>query len=237
MVAGAYLTISTSSFVLFVDGWAMAITLAGVALFVASLRKESRPLLWAAVAVMLLAASMREILLYPMLLAGASVLLLPREKWIKEAWPWLTGFAGFCVVYALHVAAIGGRVDKSGSVRFWLNGSVAHLVATQRFFEQLFGGAPLFVPVPVLVAAGLVGVLLVLRSQKRLGAFLTTCVLIPHITFLFFGSAGRDMITGAVPGYWAMLVVPMALALAPVAIGKLVMTDNFNSSSRTIEKG
>lgn len=235
MVAAAYLTISTSSFVVFVDGWAMAITLAGMALFVASLRKDSRLLLWAAVDVMLLAASVREILLYPMLLAGASVLLLPKEKWVKEAWPWLAGFAGFCVIYALHVAAIAGRVDKSGSVGFWLNGGVAHLVATQRFFEQLFGGAPLFVP--VLVAAGLVGALLTVRSHRRLGVFLTACVLIPHVTFLFFGSAGRDMITGAVPGYWAMLVVPMALALAPVAIGKLVMTDNFNSSSRTIYKG
>lgn len=69
-------------------------------------------------------------------IVGVSVLLLLREKWVKEAWPWLVGFAGFCVINALHVAAIDGRVDKSVSVGFWLNGGVAHQVATQWFFEQ-----------------------------------------------------------------------------------------------------
>jgi len=235
MVAAAYLTISTSSFVVFVDGWAMALTLAGLALLVASQRKHSRPLLWAAVAVMLLAASLREILLYPMLLAGASALLLPKEKWAKELWPWLLGFAIFCVIYAAHTAAIGGRVDKSGSVGFWLNGGVGHLVATQRFFEQLFGGAPLFVP--LMVVAGLVGAVMTFRVQVRLGVFLTACVLIPHITFLFFGSAGRDMVTGAVPGYWAMLVVPIALAMAPVALAPLVGFEKKDSMNPILNKG
>lgn len=142
-------------------------------------------------------------------IVGVSVLLLLREKWVKEAWPWLAGFAGFCVRYAFHVAAIDGRVDKSGSVGFWINGGVAHLVA-----------------------AGLVGALLTVRGQRRLGLFLTACVLIPHVTFLFFGSAGRDMITGAVPGYWAMLVVPVALALAPVALSQFVNPYQLDSCLR-----
>lgn len=216
LVAAAYLNISTSTFVVFVDGWAMAITLAGVALFIASLQKDARALLWAAVAVMLLAASMREILLYPMLLAAGSALLLPRAQWRRAIWPWLAGIGVFCLIYAAHTLAIAGRVDKAGSVGFWMNGGLAHLVATQRFFEQLLGGAPLFVP--MMVGSGLAGAVLIARRNLRLGAFLTAAVLIPHITFLFFGSAGRDMITGAVPGYWGMLVVPIALALAPVAI-------------------
>jgi len=38
---------------------------------------------------------------------------------------------------------------------------------------------------------------------------------------LFIGS-GHDMITGVLVGYWGMLVVPIALALAPVAIGRLI---------------
>lgn len=229
LVAAAYLNISTSTFVVFVDGWAMAITLAGVALFIASVQKKSRALLWASVAVMLLAASMREILLYPMLLAAASALLLPREQWRKAISPWLVGIGVFALIYAAHTLAIAGRVDKSGSVGFWLNGGLAHLVATQRFFEQLLGGAPLFVP--VMVAAGLAGAVLTVRRNQRLGAFLTAAVLIPHVTFLFFGSAGRDMITGAVPGYWGMLVVPIALALAPVAINRALLLNEINSSN------
>jgi len=83
-----------------------------------------------------------------------------------------------------------------------------------RFFDQLMGGAPWFVP--LLVISGLAGAALVMQTQRQLGALLVAAVLVPHLTFLFFGSAGRDLITGAVPGYWAMLVQPLALALGPV---------------------
>jgi len=218
LVAAAYLNISTSSFVVFVDGWAMAITLAGVAILVRALQRPSTPLMWAALAVMLLAASMREILLYPILLGAASVVLLPRAQWLRAAAPWLAALGLFALLYAAHVWAIDGRVDKAGSVGFWLNGGPAHLLATLRFFDQLMGGAPWFIP--LLVLSGLMGAAMVMRTQRQLGGLLLACVLVPHIAFLLFGSAGRDLITGAVPGYWSMLVHPLALALAPVACAK-----------------
>ena len=118
--------------------------------------------------------------------------------------------AVFGLIYTAHTLAIDGRVDKSGSVGFWLNGGLGHLLATLRFFDQLMGGAPWFVP--LLVISGLAGAALVMQTQRQLGALLVAAVLVPHLTFLFFGSAGRDLITGAVPGYWAMLVQPLALA-------------------------
>jgi len=86
-----------------------------------------------------------------------------------------------------------------------------------RFFEQLFAGAPWFVP--LLVIAGLAGAAVMVRSQRRLGLFLVATIAVPLLAFLFFGGTGRDLITGSVAGYWDMLVVPIALALAPVAIG------------------
>jgi len=218
LVAAAYLNISTSSFVLFVDGWAMSITLAGVALLIGAVQRRSTPWMWAALAVLLLAASMREILLYPILLGTASVVLLPRAQWLRAATPWLTALGLFALLYAAHIWAIDGRVDKAGSVGFWLNGGPAHLLATLRFFDQLMGGAPWFIP--MLVISGLAGAAAVLRTNRQLGGLLLACVLVPHIAFLLFGSAGRDLITGAVPGYWSMLVHPLALALAPVALTK-----------------
>lgn len=218
MVATAYLSIATSSFVVFVDGWAMSLTLAGLALFIASVRTASAKLLWAAMLVMLLAAVFREILIYPMLLAAGSAMLLPKDKRLEQLWPWLTGIGIFSAIYAAHALAIDGRIDKAGSVGFWMNGGVAHLVSTLRFFEQLLGGAPWFVP--LLVAAGLAGAMAVERNQRRLGVFLVATIASPLITFLVLGSGGRDLITGAVGGYWGMLVVPIALALAPVAIGR-----------------
>lgn len=217
MVATAYLSIATSSFVVFVDGWAMAITLAGLALFIASVRSVSAKLLWAAMLVMLLAAVFREIMIYPMLLAAASVLLLPRGQRLKQLWPWLLGLCIFGAIYAAHALAIDGRVDRAGTVGFWLHGGFDHLVATLRFFEQLFAGAPWFVP--LLVAAGLTGAAVMVPSQRRLGLFLVAVIAVPLLAFLFFGGTGRDLITGSVAGYWGMLVVPIALALAPVAIG------------------
>jgi hypothetical protein len=229
MVATAYLSIATSSFVVFVDGWAMALTLAGIALFIASVRKKSPNLLWAAMLVLLLAAVFREILIYPVLLGAASALLLPRGERLKALWPWLCGLGIFGMVYAAHAMAIGGRVDKAGSVGFWMNGGSAHLVATLRFFEQLFAGAPWFIP--MLVLAGLSGAVMMVRNQSRLGMFLAAAVLMPHLTFLFLGSAGRDMVTGAVPGYWGMLVVPIALALAPVAIGRALRLHDIDSET------
>ncbi|MDD2882890.1 MAG: hypothetical protein PHQ58_20960 [Rhodoferax sp.] len=220
MVATAYLSIATSSFVVFVDGWAMALTLAGIALFIASVRSASAKLLWAAMCVMLLAAVFREILIYPMLLAAASVVTLPMGQRLKALWPWLAGFGIFGAIYAAHASAIDGRVDQAGSVGFWIHGGLAHLAATLRFFDQLFAGAPWFVP--MLVLAGLAGAVTLLLGQRRLGAFLVAVIAVPHMAFLFFGGTGRDLITGSVGGYWAMLVVPIALALAPVAIGRML---------------
>jgi len=224
MVATAYLSIATSSFVVFVDGWAMALTLAGLALFIASVRKASAKLLWAAMLVMLLAAVFREIMIYPMLLAAASVLLLPSGERLKALVPWLAGFGIFGAIYAAHALAIDGRVDRAGTVGFWLHGGFDHLVATLRFFEQLFAGAPWFVP--LLVAAGLAGAAVVVRSQRRLGLFLVAVIAVPHMAFLLFGGTGRDLITGSVAGYWGMLVVPIALALAPVAIGRVLRLED-----------
>lgn len=220
MVATAYLSIATSSFVVFVDGWAMALTLAGLALFIASVRSASTKLLWVAMFVLLLAAVFREILIYPMLLAAASVVMLPMGQRLKQLWPWLAGFGIFGVIYAAHALAIGGRVDQAGTVGFWLHGGLAHMAATLRFFEQLFAGSPWFVP--MLVLAGLAGAVTMVPSQKRLGLFLVAAIAVPHVAFLFFGGTGRDLITGSVGGYWGMLVVPIALALSPVAIGRVL---------------
>ncbi|MDD5029502.1 MAG: hypothetical protein PHH58_08395 [Rhodoferax sp.] len=235
LVAAAYLNISTSSYVVFVDGWAMAITLAGLALLVAAQQRATSGLLWAAMAVLLLAASMREILLYPILLGMASVALLPRAQWWHALRPWLVALALFALIYTTHILAIDGRVDKSGSVGFWLNGSLGHLLATLRFFDQLIGGAPWFVP--LLVLSGLAGAARVMQTQRQLGALLVAAVLVPHLTFLLFGSAGRDLITGAVPGYWAMLVQPLALALAPVAWVQLGQPHKLDSCLRLCDKG
>jgi hypothetical protein len=216
MVAVAYLLIATSTWVTFVDGWAMSVTLAGIALFVASVRRDSRRLLWAAVAVMLAAAALREILVYPMLLAAASALTLPRDRRWRDTWPWLAGLGAFAALYAAHAAAIAGRVDPEGGVGFWMRGGFEHLLATLGFLRLFFGGAPWLLP--VLTAVGLAGAVIVMLRRQRLGVFLTAAIAVPLAAFLFFGSGGRELDTGGIAGYWGVLVVPIALSLVPVVI-------------------
>ena len=216
MVAAAYSLIATTPWVTFVDGWAMALTLAGIALFIASVRKDSRGLLWAAVAVLFASATLRELLVYPMLLAAASALLLPRKERWRAARPWLAGIAAFAAVYAAHIAAVAGRVDTQTGYGYWTQGGPAHLAATLEFFAPYFGARPLLLP--LLVVLGIAGALSVWASQRRLSAFLTATVAGPLAAFLVFGNGGTEVATGTPSGYWGILVVPIALALVPVAL-------------------
>jgi len=220
-VAVAYTFIATSTNVLFVDGWAMAIALAGIALFTASVRKDSRRLLWGAAAVLFAAAAFREILIYPTLLALASALMLPRHRRWREAWPWLVGLGAFVLVYIAHILAIAGRVDPQGTAGFWTRGGVGHLAATVHFLEQFFGGKPWLLPVLVLI--GLAGALGLWRSQMRLAAFLSASIAAPLLSFLVLGNGGVELATGAATGYWGVLVVPIALALVGVGTNRMLV--------------
>lgn len=217
-VGVAYLLPATTTWVTFVDGWGMALTLAGTALFVASERRSSRRLVWTAVAAFLAGAVMREMLVYPMVLACATALLLPpRERW-HAAWPWLAGLGAFAGAYLAHALAIGGRVVPGAGYGFWMRGGVGHLMATLEFFGQYFGGKPWLLP--SLVIAGVAGALAVRGGQRRVSVFLTAAIVAPLASFLILGNGGQETATGGLSGYWGMLVVPIALALAPLAIDR-----------------
>ena len=43
------------------------------------------------------------------------------------------------------------------------------------------------------------------------------------VVFLVFDNGGRELSTGAPTGYWGMLVVPLAPALVPVAVGSALV--------------
>ena len=223
-VAVAYLLLATTTWVTFVDGWGMAFSLTGIALFIASVRRDSRRLLWAAVAACLAGAVLRELLVYPLVLAAASTLLLPSEKRWRETWPWLAGLACFAAVYAAHIHAIAGRVSPRLGYGFWLRGGPGHLLATVQFFGLYFGGKPWLMP--GLVMVGIAGAVCVVRTERRLSVFLVVATTAPLLAFLVFGNGGQETASGAVSGYWGILVVPIALALVPLAIDRLLAAFN-----------
>ena len=218
-MATAYLRIAANDLVLFVDGWAMALSLCGIALYISSVLRGSRRLLWASVAVLFAGAALREIMIYPLLIGAASVLLLPSKRRWRELVPWLVGLAGFAAVYIAHIIFIAGRVN--GAAGTWLQGGVGHVWATLQFFQPTFGAAPWLLP--ALALAGVLGALSIRRAQLRISAFLTVAIAAPLLGFLVLGNGGQDMQTGAISGYWGMLVVPIALAAAPLSIAKLLV--------------
>ena len=220
-VAVAYLLLATSPWVTFVDGWAVALALAGTALFIASICRESRRLLWAAVAAFFAGAVLRELMIYPMILAAATALMVPKGQRWRAARPWLVALGAFVLVYAAHVMAVAGRVSPTTGYSRWLSGGVSHLLATVQFFAPYFGGRPWLMP--VLVVTGIIGAILVRGRQVRLSTFLASVVIAPLVAFLVFGNGGEELSTGAVSGYWGILVVPFAMALAPVAVDRALV--------------
>ena len=221
LIATAFALLSTTTWVTFVDGWAMAVALGGIAIYVASVRRGSRSLLWGAVAALFAASALRELLVYLMVLAAAGVVLLPRHKRWREAWPWLVGLAAFVAFYAAHVAAISGRVDPQTGYGFWLQGGFDHLTATIEFLAEYFGGKPWLVP--LLVLTGIAGAIGVRHVETRLAAVLTASIVAPLVAFLVFGNGGEELATGAPSGYWGVLVVPLALAMVPVAVNRALI--------------
>ena len=216
VVAPALLYLATSTYVTFVDAWAIPFTMLGIALLAASMRRKSRGLLCAAVAACLLGALLREILVYVMLFAPVSAVLLPRGRRWREVWPWLVGIAAFGAAYAAHVIAVAGRTS-SGSGALWMRGGLGHFVATVRYFEGRYGAKRRLLP--VLIAAGIFGAVIVWRHARRLGAFLIA------VTAFFRSRASCWSATAecSIPGSsWATgesSSLPVALSLGPVSVG------------------
>ena len=104
-----------------------------------------------------------------MLFARVGAVLLPRGRRWREVWPWCVGMAAFAAAYAAHVIAVAGRTS-SGSGALWMRGGLGHFVATVRFFEGPYGAKPWLLP--VLIAAGILGAVIVWRRARRLGGFL-----------------------------------------------------------------
>jgi len=216
----AYLFIATTPFVTFVDGWGMALTLAATALFIASVRRDSRWLLWLAIAVFVFGAAVRELLIYPTLLAAASALVLPAGRRWYALWPWLVGLTVFVAAYSAHIVFIGGRVGPGSGYRVWLQGGVDHLLATLRFFELFFGVGSWLLP--FLTIVGLVGAMGIWNGQPRLSAFLTSMIAVPLAAFLVVGNGGIDLMSRQTLGYWGLVVVPTALAMVPVGVSRVL---------------
>jgi hypothetical protein len=196
-----------------VDLPSVCIALVGVALFLLAIRTESAYALWGAVAVMIAAALMREILVYLPVFVAVSAALEPRGERLRRAVPWLVGLAVFALGYAAHSLSAWPYLAHGTRGFTYLHGGPAFVLdGLTRFSDRVAAGGP------ALVCFVLLGVVGAVASRRRVGdrfaAFATAAIVLPFLGMLLVGNQGVDT-TGALTNYWGSLVVPLALALWP----------------------
>jgi 4-amino-4-deoxy-L-arabinose transferase-like glycosyltransferase len=213
---GAFaLEIAFSTYVVFVDLPAMAVALVGVALFVRAARTRRMPELWAAAAVLTLAALTREALVYLVVFAALSASLEPEGERLRRAIPWLVALGVFAVGYTAHALASAPYVQAGTTSVSYFNGGLRFLANAFDIFAGSFAG---YGPtVGVVVALGVAGAV---ASHRRTGlpfaTFAVVAVILPLGAMLWLGNSSYDA-AGNVRNYWGVLVIPLALSLWPVA--------------------
>lgn len=200
-------------YVVYVDLPAMSLALAGVALFVRARISGDRRWLWAAVAVLTLAALTREILVYLVVLAALSALLEDKGARLKAAVPWLAGLGVFGGLYVAHALAVRPLLNTEAQPLAYLSGGPGFVWYALTEFSNAING-----PGIVLAALFGLGVAGAVGSSRRAGrpfaAFATAALVLPLLAMLRIGNTALDL-EGAQINYWGMLVVPLGLALWP----------------------
>jgi hypothetical protein len=208
--------IGMSVYMTYVDFPSACLVLVGVALWLYARRRQSLTLLFAAAGAMTVAALMRELIAYMIVIALASVLLEPVAKRKRLALPWLSALAVFAIAYAAHAWNVITRIpDRTGHLNYWQGSPLFALKSFTVFGDRFSGGN-------VLLAMLFVGgVASAWFSGKRrslaFAAFALTAVAAPLAGMLFVGNPGLDVHGGSV-NYWGMLFVPLALSLWPILL-------------------
>jgi hypothetical protein len=213
---GAYaVAVGYGTSVVFVDLPSMSVALVGISLYLLASRSRKPAHLWAAVAVLAVAALTREILAYLLVLGACSAFLEAKGERLRRAIPWLAGLAVFATGYALHAWATWPYIDPTSTQLSYAKGSVAFAYDALFRFSGGFKGH--VYAVSALVVLGVAGAA---ASRRRAGApfaaFAMAAVVLPFVAMLFYGNSVPDA-TGQVYNYWGTLVLPTAFALWPAS--------------------
>ena len=217
LVAGNYLVPAVSTYITYVDPWAMSLALAGFAALLRAEKKDSTPWRWTSVGLLIAAALVREILVYvPVFAAVASFSASPGRRF-RAGLPWLAGLAVFAAGYAAHVVAVGGQYTRVAYEEVWGQGGVAALWSTIKLAQTLILGIPWVFPVVLgLGSLGAVGASR-LGAGRVFGVVAVCCTTIPAVVMTVLGNPGVNA-SNQMISYWGMLFIPFNLALAPAAI-------------------
>jgi len=233
-VLASYLVyFGTSEMILFTEAWAAAVGIIAVAATVESFRSKAwRGWTLAAVALAILACSVRELMVY-LPVAGVIAAVVaggPQRRFRVSAW---TGGLGlFAVAYVGHVVAIGGAVSgKQATAQVLVSGGL-------RFFAEAFswataitgGGAAMLALLGIMAAVGIW-----LAPDLRERWFLATTAALPLAAFLVFGNDAR-FADGTTTNYWGTIIVPVLVVLSPWAFAAVPGLVPRNGESERVQR-
>jgi hypothetical protein len=200
-------------YVTYIDLPAASIALVGVALFLRASITNRTWVLWAAAAVMTLAALTREILIYFVILAALASLFAPSGNRLRRVIPWLASLGIFAVGYAAHAVAIHNVMHATTTTLSYVKGSPAFaLDSIRRFSDVMQAGG---IVLPTLFALGVLGAVAAWKRAGRVFAiFAIVALLAPILGMMKLGNPGIDAL-GHQVNYWGNLFDPLALALWP----------------------
>jgi hypothetical protein len=169
--------------------------------------------LWAAVALAVAAASLRELLGYLPLAGAASVALVRAQGWRRRLVPWAVGCAAVVAIYTAHLLSASRYVVPRAVGGSFLRGGPSFLVDGVSYGTVYFG-ARTWLPF-VVAALGVAGAALFADTELR--AFCLASTLVPLGLFLVAGNGATSTMNGESINYWGGIVMPMLCALLPVA--------------------
>lgn len=211
-LASYFLLLGTTNAILATETWSAPLGVIAVALAVASYRRQ-RWLGWvvAAVAVSLLAALVRELMAYLLVAGLAAAFVSRREQRRARVAAWAVGLLGFFGLYALHAVRVAGALSHQRGAGYYLQGGLRYTYDAFTWASGYLGGPWL------LIAFGMLAVLgAAFASSRAERVLLSIAAVAPVASFLVIGT-GAVSDTGVPVNYWAPIVVPVLIALAPWA--------------------
>lgn len=206
--------------------WAGGLALSAIALFATAMRGRDRKAdrtMWAAAAVALLAAVVRETAV-AFLLVGLAASLIDRHARSLRWWmPWIAGLGVWVGAMALHWRAALAAIERSGLPRMhmpqvWFHPDALGFPAAIDRLSQTTGLLPTFVVALLILAA---------MAAWRVGSgpgdrlMLAAPVIAGIIVVTFFYPPGSQTQSDLPPSYWVELISPTVLACGALALALL----------------
>jgi hypothetical protein len=123
---------------------------------------------------------------------------------------WGAGIVAFCGLYALHAYRVRDMLSHSQVAATFLRGGIAFAFDAFRWASVYAGGPGTFL---ILALLAIAGASLVESRWERI--MVLACAIAPVAGFLVVGNGATMNLTGESANYWAPIVVPLLIALAP----------------------